>query len=198
MELINVLRQRYSNRKFEETQISQKELDMLLEAAELSPVGSNRYEDVHLTVVQDKEVLQKLGAAACLRRMNTSVMKDIAATVANIDEVLDLNRSYDPFYEAPTVIFISHKKQTRQPGIEYCNVSCIATCMHLAATNMGLGSVFMWFALESMRENPKMDHTDLLHLPEDFEPLLGLAVGYPIKPVEERQARVDKITKNYI
>ena len=51
--------------------------------------------------------------------------------------------------------------------------------MHLAATALGLGSVFMWGSLEAMRVIPELDNTSILNLPEGFEPLIGLAVGYP-------------------
>ena len=46
--------------------------------------------------------------------------------------------------------------------------------------------------------NAKYDHTDLLGLPEDFEPLLGLAVGYPPEPLVEREIDPDRIGTNYI
>ena len=70
--------------------------------------------------------------------------------------------------------------------------------MHLAATDLGLASVFMWGSLEAMRIYPRFDHTDLLQLPENFEPLLGLAVGYPEKPLKEKELRKDKIEVNYL
>ena len=37
-----------------------------------------------------------------------------------------------------------------------------------------------------MREIPSLDHTDLLELPEDFQPVMGLAVGYPQEIPGER------------
>ena len=105
---------------------------------------------------------------------------------------------YDPFYLAPTVIFVSHRKQDIQPGIEFSNVACVTFSMHMAAANLGLGSVFMWFALESMREIPALDNTAVLNLPKGFEPLLGLAVGYPDKEVSQRELSLDKISVNFL
>ena len=49
--------------------------------------------------------------------------------------------------------------------------------------------VGMWGALESMRMIPELDHTGLLQLPEDFEPLIALAVGYPVKELEVRELK---------
>lgn len=70
--------------------------------------------------------------------------------------------------------------------------------MHLAATEMGLGSVYMWGALESMRMIPKLDHTDLLGFPDDFEPLLAMAVGYPEEELKERPLQHEPIEINII
>ena len=63
---------------------------------------------------------------------------------------------------------------------------------------MGLGSCFMWFALDSMRRMPTLDHTDLLGLPEDFEPLLGLAVGHIGKQLTEREIAGDRIGVDFL
>ena len=65
--------------------------------------------------------------------------------------------------------------------------------MHLATVEMGMGSCFMWFALDSMRRMPQLDHTDLLGLPEDFEPLLGLAVGHIEEELKERRIDGNRI-----
>ena len=54
---------------------------------------------------------------------------------------------------------------------------------------MGLGSCFMWFALDSMRRIPELDFTGLLELPENYEPLLGLAVGHIDEPLKTREVK---------
>ena len=104
----------------------------------------------------------------------------------------------DPFYHAPLVIFISHKKQDLQPGIEWANVSSVALSMQLEATSLGLGSCFMWGALEASRVLPKFDRTSLLDLPDNFEPLLGLAIGYSAIDFKEKVLTNKKIKVNEI
>lgn len=107
-----------------------------------------------------------------------------------------VKRTPDPFYGAPAVIFVSHRKQELQPGIEYANAAGIVTAMHLAATALGLGSVYIWGVLEAMRVYPQFDHTDLLQLPEGFEPLLGLAIGHAAVQALPRPLTDTKITRN--
>ena len=104
----------------------------------------------------------------------------------------------NPFYDAPAVIFVSHKKQDLQPGIEWCNAMNVAMNIHLKATEMGLGSCFSWGVLESERIYPEYDHNDLLQLPEDYEPLIGIMVGHPTGEGPVRAIPDDRLSINYL
>ncbi len=192
-----LLEYRHSTRKYTEEQLSEEEIALLRLAANAAPVGSRMYQDVHLTFVQDRGILDQLAEAASIRWNDRQKMDKIWGGKYKPTDELE-QKKYDPFHGAPTVIFVSHRKQTVQPGIEYANVAGIVFDMQMAATAMGLGSCYMWFALESMRELPEYDHTDLLALPEDFEPLMGLAVGHPYRPLEAREIKTDKISENFI
>ena len=194
MEFETVLRNRRSVRAFQSTPLTAAQIDALLEAARLAPVGSALYRDLHITVVRDQQKLLRLCEAAWKRFSSREVVKEIAGE-ADTDLDAATNRP-NLFYGAPAVFFLSHRRQTLQPGIEWANVSAVAQQMHLAATALGLGSCFMWGALESMRLFPELDHTALLELPEDFQPLLGLAVGYPADEPKARPRR--EIGVNYV
>jgi nitroreductase len=156
------------------------------------------YRDIHLTVVQDRDLLDELSLAAAMRSANKQRMREIAGDTVFEGAGEGPAGSSDPFYGAPTVVFVSHRNQTVQPGIEYSNVACVVLSMHLAAAELGLGSVFMWHVLESMRELPELDNSRLLNLPQGFSPLLGLAIGRPAKPPRERELRSDKIGMDFI
>ena len=195
MDYFELLRYRKSTRKFTDEQISQDDLEKILFAANAAPVGSNMYRDVRLTVVRNRGALDKLSEAAVKRYEDKETMAKI------VSEIRDAERpktSSDPFYAAPVVIFISHRRQDLQPGIEYANTACIALSMHLAAVALGLGSVLMWGSLEAMRVIPELDNTAVLELPEGFEPLLGVAFGHIEKELAARYIKPDKISLNYI
>jgi nitroreductase len=198
MDYLELLRHRASTRKFSDGQITEQELSVVLLAANGAPIGSNMYRDIHLTIIQNRQTLDKLAQAAVKRSEDKKRMREIAGDTVFEGSGEKPVKSADPFYGAPTVIFVSHRNQGIQPGIEYANVACVVFSMHLAAAELGLGSVFMWHALESMREIPELDNSDLLNLPEGFSPLLGLAVGYPAKAPRIRELRVDKIAVNYL
>ncbi len=198
MDYFELMNKRVSSRKFTEEPLTREELEQILAAGAKAPVGSNRYGDLHFTIVEDKEVLCKLAEASLIRRSNGKEMAKIINNVSNAAEILEQSNSYDPFYHAAAVIFVSHRKQDLEPHIEWCNAASVTLAMHLATVQMGLGSCFMWFALDSMRRLPELDHTDLLNLPEEFEPLLGLAVGHIDKPLEERNTDSTRIKRTFL
>ena len=195
MDFFELLRYRKSTRKFTSEPISDEDVLKILTAANSAPVGSNFYQDLHLTAVLDRDILDKLSEAARKRLDDKETIRKIYGDSPKVN----LNpKVFDPFHGAPLVIFVSHRKQDLQPGIEYSNVACIAYSMHLAATGLGLGSCLMWAPLEAMREIPELDNTTLLNLPEGFEPLLGIAIGHPVGVLSERQPATNKISINHL
>jgi nitroreductase len=70
--------------------------------------------------------------------------------------------------------------------------------MHLAATSLGLGSVYVGGILEALRDMPELDKTAILGLPEGFEPLMGLMLGHPKLPLKDKPLIADKLPVNYV
>ena len=196
MDYFELLCARNSCRKYTGEKLSREDLEKILLAANAAPIGSNRTEDIHLTVVEDRAVLDKLAECMQRRRQDKAAMQNITEKIK--DENAKPQKNFDPFYGAPVVIFISHRKQEIQPGIEYCNVATVAMAMHLAATELGLGSVFMWGSLEAMRMYPEYDNTAVLELPENFEPLLGVAIGHRAVEGKTKNLVSDKFGINYL
>ena len=187
---------RSSCRKYTDEPVSEEDIHKILLAANAAPVGSSRFEDIHLTVVRDRQVLDALAEAVQERFKDRETIARIIGGV-NGPEVPTKGKD-DPFYHAPVVIFVSHRKQDLQPGIEWANASAVAYAMHLEAASLGLGSVFMWGALEAARVLPAFDRTDLLMLPEGFQPLLGLAVGHSAAEPKTKVLTDQKIGMNRI
>lgn len=194
MDFDQILSWRQSTRTYEDRQITGEQVEKILAAANRAPVGSNLYKDIHITVVQDKETLLTLCEAAWKRFSSKEKVREIAGDTA---EGTNLHRP-NLFYGAPTVFFVSHRVQDVQPGIDWANVTSVTALMHLEATDLGLGSVFMWGALESMRLFPELDHTSLLELPQGFTPLIGLAVGHPARALGPSKKRHAPIAVNFV
>ena len=196
IDYLELAKTRSSCRKYTDEPVSDEDIHKIILAANAAPVGSSRFDDIHLTVVKDRKVLDALAEAVQERFKDKKTIAKIIGEV-NGPEVPTKGKD-DPFYHAPVVIFISHRKQDLQPRIEWANVSAVAYSMHLEATSLGLGSVFMWGALEAARVLPAFDRTDLLELPEDFQPLLGLAVGHRAIDPAIKELTDNKIGMNEI
>ena len=196
MDLDRLMKCRYSCRSYTAEPLTEEELAALIRAANAAPVGSARYMDVHLTVVRDREILDRLAEALHVRMEKKR--QEMAAIVETVESQHADAMPADPFYGAPAVIFISHRKQDLQPGIEWANAMSVAMNIHLKAAEMGLGSCFSWGVLESERMFPEHAHNDLLRLPEGFEPLIGVMAGHPAGEARVRAVPEDRLGIDYL
>lgn len=154
MELMKAIETRYSCRGYLDKQVDEEAIESILHAGKCAPVGLKQYDDFVITVIQDENYLTRLDAAAePVRRRPGSI-----------------------FYGAPTVILVSGKVSQAFSGLEQCSASCILQNMLLAATEQGLGSVFIKNMVSVLDMAPEL--TAELELPKDFVPIAGMALGY--------------------
>jgi len=176
MELMKAIEERQSCRAYTGEQITDNALQKILEAANAAPVAMGKYDDVRLTVVQDKELLTKLDAAGAkyFRRPDAR-----------------------PTYGAPTVILVLSKlPESPQNPVPYSNAACFVENMSLAATDLGLGSVYLMGAILGAAADPALCKE--LKVPEGFAPTSALAVGKPSAPLKNRSLTLNKVTVDYI
>ena len=146
MELFEAIEKRFSNRKFLDKQISNSDLNKIVKAGMQAPVGRGKYEDMHITVIQNNILL---------------------------DEISNLtDRSV--FYNAPTLVIISARDDGH--GFDKENSACVAMNMLLAATALGLGSIYLNLVIGLIKENKNI--LKKLSLPEGFVPIVGIGLGY--------------------
>lgn len=169
MEFTKTLRLRRSTRAFGPEQITEEQLNTILNAAYLSPVGMGRYDCLQLRVVQDSEILAALNA-------------DFAAAVGSMDA--------QPTYGAPTVIFVLGRRDDPEM-VTGANAACIVENMILAATDLGLGSVYLMGICTELKDSAHA--AALLQIPHQFRMVSALAVGTPVEPLAEREPEPGKI-----
>lgn len=153
MEFTEVIRNRYSCKKYDTTkQVSEQQLNAILEAGRVAPTAKNLQEQ-HIYVVQSAEALAKIDAHTPCR------------------------------YGAPTVLVVAYDKNNvytyptakgpetdhRKSGTE--DAAIVATHLMLAAANEGVDSCWL-----------NCVHIDDLHhalgLPENEEILMLLDLGF--------------------
>lgn len=173
METKEALRKRRSCRHFLNKQIAKTDLQQIIWAGNTAPVGMGKYQNIHLTVVQNTEMLARL-SSECAETWN--------------------GQRFDPRYGAPTLILVSAVLE-KEPTA-YANVACVVENMHLMATDLGLGSIYLWGFIKYLKQNEKLKCD--LSIPSEFEPLSALAVGYAAKPMKEHDSKKLKIGINFI
>lgn len=127
-ETINILLNRRSIRKYKTDQITDEDLNLILEAGKYAPSGGNLQSSIFI-VVQNKEMLQTLS------QMNALVT----------------GKEFDPFYGAPTVIFALGDKSKVTP-VE--DASLALSNMFNAAYSLGIGSCWI-HRIKEMFESDK-------------------------------------------
>ena len=175
MELMKIISMRKSTRNYKSEQINDESLNTILTAGCAAPVGMGAYNAVHMTVIQNPDLLDR-------------ITKAIANLLGNPEA--------KPLYGAPTLVIVSGKPNDKAANIEIANASCIIENMSLAATNLSLGSGYLLgpvFAFNTDKELLKD-----LNLPEGFIPAAGMALGYPTEPLTTEKELKQTIQLNII
>lgn len=161
MEFSEAVFSRCSCRGYTDEPVSAEQLDAVLAAGNAAPVGMGAYHTVHLTVIRSKAFLSSLSGAT------REFMK----------------RDGDPLYGAPVLVLVS-AKPAMPPTIEFQNTGAIMENMLLAATDLGLGSVYLMGAVAALRTKPEL--MGQLPIPEGFVPIAAAALGHPAQPAAPR------------
>lgn len=146
MNFLSIAKQRYSVRSYTHQAVEKEKLDQILEAAHVAPTAAN-LQPVRLIVVQNEEGLAKINRA-------TNLYDAPLAIIVCVDHTKTWVRPFDG-------------KQTGD-----IDASILTDHMMLAATELGLGSVWICYF------KPEVIRREFL-LPENLEPVNILAVGYP-------------------
>lgn len=174
MEFMKVIANRQSCRAFTGEKVTESELEVILQAGNAAPVGNGKYEDVRFTVIENKELLAKLEENTC---------KAIPGMFEH------------PIYGASTVIAILCKKE-EDPSMAKSNASTIAENMMLAATNLGLGSIYLMAVPMAAQYNPEL--CTAMKVPEGFVPCVMVGVGKAQEEGKERTLTTERIATEYV
>ncbi len=174
METVQAILSRKSTRAYQDTSISEKALNTILEAGMSAPVGSGAYDSLHLTVVQDQKLFTEINTA-----VNDMIFKV-------------LGKHMDKSFGAPAMIFVS-SKSAMVPGLEYANAACVLENMAIAATSMGIDNIIWGGAAAAVAQNAKL--SEKLGIPADFKPLLCISLGYGTEnePPKKHEISVNRV-----
>lgn len=183
-EVIQNILTRRSIRTYKEEQISDEQLNIILEAGKYAPSGGNS-QTWRFTVVQSKEKIEQLNSLVRKAFKNLEVDEKTYRSKKSGKKAAESD-NYKFYYNAPTLIIVSNDR-------EYSN--CMADCavsienILLGAHSMGLGGCFLnqltWFCDD---KNVRKALTDI-KIPENYIVCGSAAVGYNLGSISKAAPR---------
>ena len=186
-EMIDLIRNRRTVRKYRTEQIKEEELEKILEAGLCAPSAGNM-QRVKIVALQNREISDHLG------RINVSVMKRPASAHVSDEQpsIIDDPSNPSGFYNAPTVCIIFNRKEGKY---SISDSFCTAENMILEATDLGVASAIIGRAEETFESEYGRTLMDEWGIEPDYTArcfvLLGYIDGvYPsMKPRKENRVR---------
>jgi nitroreductase len=170
IDFIEISKRRVTTRKFDKRPVEQEKLSKILEAGRWAPTAVN-YQPQRILVLNTAESLEKV------RHFCTFGYDEKYAKLA--EECDDKEHGQNVFYYgAPLVLFVCYDKtacwQHPQSGKSSgeTDATIVATHMMLEAASIGLGTVWISYYDEEKAKK-------LLDIPENWQPVCMLYVGYP-------------------
>jgi nitroreductase len=166
-EVIKNIKERRSIRNYTEKQIPDNDLNTIIEAGIYAPNGGGDIEnDIYFTIVQNKNVLNKLNSLAkeAAKQTDMEWLKELGN-----------NKDFNCLYNAPTLIIISYKENS-PCGIYDC--SAVTQNMLLAAESLGLGSCWLYFPLQAFEKDRNGELLKELKIPQKYKPITSMIIGY--------------------
>lgn len=169
MEFTKALAMRQSVREFKDEQITDEQLQAVINAAYFAPVGMAQFDNIRLIAIKSQEVM------AALRE---ELAKNAPPQMG------------DPSRGAAALIYVCQKADDPE-ALAFSNTGAIMETMLLAAANEGIGAFYMMGGVMMNLGNEKVN--ELIQLPEGFAPRAAIALGVPAAPVVERELVPNKL-----
>ena len=167
-EVLKAIRDRRSNRGFNEVQLTEEQLEALIDAALQAPTARNT-QMWHFSVVQNRTLLDQFSA---------DFAKLMASRLPESNRARFEDRDFHLFYHAPTVIFISRPAQCDNRFVEVdCGIAC--ENIAIAAQSMGLGSVIVGMPMDLFMAERGEHYRKAFGFPEGYQFSIGIVVGNP-------------------
>lgn len=162
MNVQQAIETRRSIRAYEARPVEQEKLEAVLRAGNQAPI----FGQFHMSVFVGPEQIGTVDAAAVegMKHSGVPFLEDLA-----------VQEGFHPLYGAAALVVLSAPGGNDEKGFNMANVSCAAENMLLTATDLGLGSCYLMGPMIAF-SNPAL--RGRLGLPEGYEPLIGVALGY--------------------
>jgi len=190
---MKVIQDRRSIREFTDEPVSEKDLELLMEAARQAPSGENA-QPWRFIIVKDEGMRKKMGAIAgggSGRRFTAEfVTKKMQERFANLQDEAKRQAAFQKLTsgqvstfmaDAPVNIVVCGKKDVWDTPYD---TSAAIENILLMVTALGLGACWVIAPCIDIRDEERMK--DLLGIPEGYKAISVLSVGHPTRPHRPR------------
>ena len=153
-DILKVIKERRSVRKFQSTPIPKDHLMQILEAANFAPTPRNRQAWKFL-VIQKREIIDRI-KEECIKRAGE-----------------DSKEYYTDYLSAPVYVEVLAYTQTRNPENDITAAALAAENLILAARAFGYGTVFC------VNSIPEEITKEILNIPDDYKRICISPIGIP-------------------
>jgi len=163
---IKSIMERRSVRKYKPQQITEKELDLILDCGLNAPSAMNS-QNWHFSVIQN---------AGLISQMNSRIKENLPAeSVSRYKNRQGGREDFSMFYDAPTIILISgDAKDTWTEA----NCGYAVQNMCLAAQSVGVASIIIGMARLLFTASDAEAYAKELGVPDGYRPLYAVCFGY--------------------
>ena len=172
MNTLDAIKARRSVRGFTDRQISDADLEAILFAGGQAAVGGADFKSLKLYAVQNPELLKAIDESSAKMRPGSH-----------------------PLYGAPTLVVLASKESILK-NIEFTNAGCVIQNMMVAATDLGVDSIYLWMSMYGINNDPELGKR--LGFPEGFTCVGTMALGYAAKEFPKLKADEQRIEVTYI
>ena len=174
MNTLDAIFARKSTRSYNGEQISEENLQAILKAGCAAPIGMARYDTLHISVIQNEELLAKIFDEA------EEVMFKAVGIRKNMN------------FGAKTMILVSSAPAYRE-GVEYAHAGFVIENMVIAATALGIDSVVLGGPISAISESEELKNA--IGVPTGFTPILAVSLGYANDdaPAKEHTISVNRV-----
>jgi nitroreductase len=175
-EVLKIIRQRRTTRKFKSEQIKEQELQAILEAGLYAPSAHND-QSWNFTVIQNAELLKELNTQA--KESAKNFPDEMIKKMAN-------NERFNIFYGAPTIIVVSGRDSAIMPHID-----CAAASenMLIAAEALDIGGCWNGIIAFLFNSEKGEEYRKRLNIPEGYTPYYAVVFGYKDVRITNAPAR---------
>ena len=166
---------RKSIRAYNGESITEAELNQILKAAYAAPVGRALFDTLHLTVITNRDYINKW------------------------EDYCESQTEHRPFYGAPAVILVSSlipSTDLKSVNVNFSNAAILVQNMATAATELSIGSCHIWGAVRFLNDNEEL--LKELNLPEGMFPCCAIILGHTDEKYTPRDIPENKIKTDFM